>query len=339
MNRRVALIAVIAAAVMSAPALHAYLKLGYELNGKLVGLAWTDAVRYRVTNRDITNVTAAQLQTAIAHAFTEWGHPADVNITSQFLGFTNLEPQVDGGQTVIGDGQTVIGFSARPSLDRTLGATSFEFDSQTGRFIGADIFINSIFSWSVAANGEASRFDLESIIVHEVGHLLGLGHSALGETEPRTGGGRTVLGKRAVMFPIAYPPGSTIDRTIEADDIAGITDIYGGTEAARDLGAISGKVTLNGAGVYGAHVTAFNGATGDLVAGFTLNAQGEFVIGSLKPGVYVVRVEPLDDADIDGFFDEQPPVNLNFRVTYYSKHVVVPAGGASGSIEIKVRAK
>jgi hypothetical protein len=30
------------------------------------------------------------------------------------------------------------------------------------------------------------------------------------------------------MFPIAYGPGSIEDRTIEADDIAGITDIYGG---------------------------------------------------------------------------------------------------------------
>ena len=143
------------------------------------------------------------------------------------------------------------------------------------------------------------RFDVESVLTHEIGHLLGLGHSALGETEPRSGGGRAVLGKRAVMFPIAYPRGSILDRTLEADDVAGITDIYGNVDSASsELGAIAGRVTLNGAGVFGAHVTAFNSATGDLVSGFTLNNQGEFVIARSRPGVYIVRVEPLDDADV-----------------------------------------
>jgi hypothetical protein len=170
-----------------------------------------------------------------------------------------------------------------------------------------------------------------------MGHFLGLGHSALGETELRSGGGRTVLGKRAVMFPIAYQPGSVVDRTLQADDVAGITDVYGTPEAFQGLGAIQGRVTLNGTGVFGAHVTAFNPATGDLVSGFTLTDQGEFVIAALKPGQYIVRVEPLDDADLDGFFDTDTPVNVNFQVTYYSRQVAVPAGGAGNSIVIKVR--
>ena len=36
---------------------------------------------------------------------------------------------------------------------------------------------------------------------------------------------------------------------------------------------------------------------------FTLTADGEFSIGGLSPGPKVVRVEPLDDADTDSFFD------------------------------------
>ncbi len=331
-RRLVLALLVVAVAVAAGPALHAYLKLGYTLNGRLVSLQWTTPVAYRITNRDITGVTAAQLQATVASALVEWGRPPDVDIASQFLGFTGTEPATK-------DGQTVIGFRSRPDLDRTLGSTSFEFDTVTGQFIGADIFINSFFDWSVAANGDTSRFDLQSVMTHEIGHLLGLGHSALGETEPRSGGGRTVLGKRAVMFPIAYPRGSVLDRTLQADDIAGITDIYGGTQSGRDLGAIAGKVTLNGAGVFGAHVVAFNMSTGELVGGFALNNAGDFVVGGLAPGVYIVRVEPLDDADIDGFFDADAPPNLNFRATYYNKQVAVPKGGTSGSIEIKVKAK
>lgn len=319
-------------ALFATAGLDAYLKLGYQLNGSIVTLKWPGSVGYRVTSRDITGVTAAQLQTTVANAFDEWASPGNVAVSSQFLGFTGVEPDLK-------DRLTVVGFRSRPDLDRTLGATSFEFDSVTGQFIGADIFINSFFEWSVAPNGESGKFDLESVMVHEVGHLLGLGHSALGETEPRTGGGRTVLGKRAVMFPIAYPRGNVLDRTLQADDRAGITDIYGDQQSRRDLGAIAGRVTLNGTGVFGAHVAAFNSATGELYGGFTLNDRGDFVIDGLPPGVYIVRVEPLDDADADGFFDDDSPPNLNFRATYFSKQVAVPRGGTSGSIEVKVKAK
>jgi hypothetical protein len=333
MIRRLAIVTtVVAAVVVSAPSLQAYLKLGYELNGQLVGLSWTKPVAYSITNRNVPGVTAAQLQTSVASGLNEWISSANITLPSQFLGFTNLDPDVD-------DGFTVIGFRSRPDLDRTLGATSFEIDAVTGQFVAADIFLNSFFEWSAAANGDSSRFDVASVMTHELGHLLGLGHSALGETRQSPAGGRSVIGKRAVMFPIAYPRGSIEDRSIQADDIAGITDIYGDTDAERELGAISGRVTLNGAGVFGAHVTAFNSATGDLVSGFSLNGQGEFVIAALEPGVYIVRVEPLDDADIDGFFDEDFPPNLNFRVSYYTKQVAVPKGGTSGSIEIKVRPK
>ena len=68
-----------------------------------------------------------------------------------------------------------------------LGATTFNVDDVTGAIIESDIFLNSTFYWSVAANGESGRFDVESVATHEIGHLLGLGHSALGETELRSG--------------------------------------------------------------------------------------------------------------------------------------------------------
>ena len=76
------------------------------------------------------------------------------------------------------DRSSVIGFRSRPDLDRTLGATTFTFDDVTGEILESDIFLNTTFDWSVAPNGETDRFDVESILVHEVGHLLGFGHSA-----------------------------------------------------------------------------------------------------------------------------------------------------------------
>jgi hypothetical protein len=325
-------VVVLVAATFAHP-LRAYLKIGTFVGDEVVGIQWTNQpIKYLVTNRDAPGVTAAQFQMTLAASFASWSGQPDVALNTLFVGFTGLEPSEN-------DVQTVIGFQSHPELDRTLGATTFTIDDTTGTLLASDIFLNTAFQWSVASNGEPNRFDVQSILTHEVGHLLGLGHSAIGETLLQTGGGRSVLGKRAVMFPIAYPPGSVEDRAVKADDIAGITDIYGTSAAQQELGAISGRVTLNGAGVFGAHVLAFNPANGDMVSGFTLTDAGEFVIAALKPGHYVVRVEPLDDADIDGFFDEDSSVNINFQVTYYAKLVVVPAGGASGAIQIKVKGK
>ena len=332
MTRRLQLTAsIVCVAALTSP-LGAYLKIGVGLDsGAVVGVQWDSMpIRYLVTNRGAAGVTAAQLQAAVARAFETWAEVPGVGISTDFEGFTGINPLED-------DLLSVIGFLSREDLDRTLGAATFETDEETGELLASDIFFNSSFDWSVAINGESGRFDLESIALHEVGHLLGLGHSALGETDSQEGG-RSVRGKRAVMFPIAYPRGNLEDRTLEADDRAGIADIYG-DRLDRTLGSISGRVTLDGEGLFGAHVTAFNQHTGDLVGGFTLNDAGGFVIAGLPPGLYVVRVEPLDDADIDSFFDEDTTVNINFRPAYYQKLVAVPGGGSSGTIEIRVQPK
>ena len=273
---RVILVGAILALALT-PAVRAYLKFGTQIGSQVIGLQWNHfPIRYSITSRDVPGVTAAQLQAVAAQSLSTWAAPAHIVLSSQFQGFTNLDP-------IEGDGQTVIGFKSRPDLDRTLGETTLVNDTNTGELIEADIFLNTLFTWSVATNGQSGRYDVQSVLTHELGHFLGLGHSALGETEVHPSG-RSVIGKRAVMFPIAYAAGTTADRTLQADDIAGITDVYGDATAGSELGAIQGRVTLNNVGVFGAHVTVFNPATGDLVGGYTLTDRGEFVIAALKPG-------------------------------------------------------
>jgi Matrixin/Carboxypeptidase regulatory-like domain len=332
MRRFVAAFGVLAVLLVLSPGLEAYLKLGTRVGSGLVAIRWTSMpVRYYITNRDVPGVTAPQLQASVQRAFSTWNVVPSMTIAGTFGGFVGAEPFDD-------DGVSVIGFQSRPEMDRTLGATTFQIETTTGRIIESDIFINSAFPWSVASGGTSTAYDVESIAVHEVGHLLGMGHSALGETELKSPG-RAVLGKAAVMFPIAFPRGNILDRSLKADDVAGISDIYANATTDGTLGAISGRVTLNGDPLFGAHVTAFNPSTGQLIAGFTLGTDGQFVISALPPGLYVVRVEPLDDADLTSFFDEDTVVNVSFKPTYYAKLVAVPAGGSSGSIEIQVQPK
>jgi hypothetical protein len=308
----------------------AYLKFGVTVGGSQVTLKWAQTpVRYFVANQGVPGVSAADLQSAVGRAFATWEAVPTASITYQFAGITSASPVRD-------DGLSTLGFQNRPELDRVLASTSFLVDAATGALVESDIFFNSAFAWSVAPAGEPNRFDLESIALHEIGHFSGLGHSALGETELREGGGRRVLGAEAIMFPIAFAAGSVAGRTLKADDIAGISDLYPDGDFDRSTGSISGRVTKDGQPLFGAHVVAFDPATSTMVATFTLNAQGQFSIGGLSPGLHVVRVEPIDDADVDSFFDASRGVDIDFRVAFYDRVVVVPRGGDSGEIALTV---
>ncbi|KAL5722481.1 hypothetical protein ACHQM5_005997 [Ranunculus cassubicifolius] len=65
-------------------------------------------------------------------------------------------------------------------------------------------------SWSTNPDSSRNEFDLESIAVHEIGHLLGLGHSEFSD---------------AVMWG-SYDAGAT-RRELTQDDIQGIRTLYG----------------------------------------------------------------------------------------------------------------
>jgi hypothetical protein len=308
----------------------AYLKFGITVNGRQTTLRWSQTpVRYFVSDRGVNGVTSAQFQAAVSRAFSTWEAVPTSAITYRFAGFTGADPDED-------DGLSTLGFLNHPEMDRVLASTSFVIDNSTGALVESDIFFNSAFDWSVAENGESGRFDLQSIALHEIGHLSGLGHSALGETELREGGGRRVLASDAVMFPIAYGAGTTTGRTLRADDIAGVSDLYPDGDFRSELGSLSGRITKDGSGIFGAHVIAFDPRDGTMVATFSLTNQGEFSIGGLSPGPHILRVEPLDDADLESFFSASRNVEVDFRVTYSDRIVTVPRGGDSGSVTVQV---
>lgn len=90
----------------------------------------------------------------------------------------------------------------------TLGVTWYNTNSQE-----ADMALNTNFSWST--DGSAGTFDVETVYLHENGHVLGLSHSDV------TG---------AVMEPVY----DGIRQSLHQDDICGIQTIYGTLQACGD---------------------------------------------------------------------------------------------------------
>ena len=331
LQTRAAAIALLLVALAGAHGTRAYLKTGTMVDGQLVPARWQQMpVQYDVSEAGVDGVSAEQLRDAVGAAFSSWQAVTTASLRAAFGGFTSASPLDE-------DGLSTMGFVARPDMERTLAATSNVVDTQTGAIVESDVFFNAAFAWSVAPSGEPGRYDLQSIALHEAGHVLGLGHSALGETAT-SGGGRRLVAAGSAMFPIAFAPGSILGRTLWPDDAAGISDLYPASGFSSTTGSIQGTVTKNGQGVVGAHVVAFSLASGAMVGGFTLDDGGHFVIGALQPGTYLLRVEPLDDGDVSSYLDSGN-VDTDFGVTFAPDLVAVPAGGSSAAVAIVVRAK
>lgn len=327
---RLTVLAAVAVVLLALPQrADAYLKFGVVIGNRQIPLKWARTpVRYFVSDSGTTGVTAAQFEGAVSRAFSTWEAVSTSAVSYAFGGFTSSAPGED-------DGRSTLGFLSEPSLDRVLASTSFLIDAATGELLESDIFFNAAFAWSVASVGERNRWDVESIALHEIGHLSGLGHSAIGETESLDGGLR-VLSIGAVMFPVALGAGDVSLRTLRPDDIAGISDLYPANRFSAETGSLSGRVTRRGQGVFGAHVLAFDIAGGDLVGNFTLDDAGNFSIAGLRPGPHLLRVEPIDDADVESFFGPGDPVDLSFAVKYAERLLVVPRGGDSGAMTVTV---
>src|SRR5229473_1867099 len=209
---------------------------------------------------------------AARRALESWSSIADIQFLETRSTAQTVSPPNAGDRinliTVSADNAAMFGLSEGPGRTRV-------FSDSGGAIIEADIALNpnDVFS----SDGTPGTYDLESTFAHEVGHLLGLEHSAvIGATMQPRQAKNGVYGLPAIT-----------QRALCADDIAGARSLYG---AAAEIGSISGKLLMSrgaaNANSAGLMVFAEEFGTGKVVAGAIASASGDYQLGALAPGSY-----------------------------------------------------
>jgi len=264
---------------------------------------------------------------AARRAFQHWAAAADVQFFETTSSVQAISSQHAGDRinliTVSSDNAAAFGSYENP------GRTRVFYDSG-GAINEADIALNPNVSFS--SDGTPGTYDLESTFTHEVGHLLGLEHSAIL--------GATMQPRQAMNGLFGLP--AFTQRTLSEDDIAGARSLYGSRAGS---GSIFGRLVASSVGgqsqrVFGGHVFAEDALTGRVIAGNVTLPSGDYRIDGLEPGNYRVIGQSLDgpvEADeiasangsYSGLLDTSPPFRSRVASRSSSQSIAITADAAT----------
>ncbi|XP_022969893.1 metalloendoproteinase 1-MMP [Cucurbita maxima] len=145
----------------------------------------------------IEYLTSSEIRKVVRRSFSRWSAVIPLNFTES-SDYESSDIRIGFFRGDHGDGE---------SFDGVLGILAHAFSPENGR-----LHLDAAERWAVDFEKEKSKVavDLESVVTHEIGHVLGLAHSAV---------------KEAVMYPSLSPRGKKVDLRI--DDVEGVQALYG----------------------------------------------------------------------------------------------------------------
>jgi len=332
-----------------------------------VGLFQGSAFVLRLEQDASAVITNGTDLTALRDAMARWTNVAtsDAVITEGTL--FDLPSPIDASQGLGTAGNRLI-FAQTDTSNRIGSAIAVSFFSfgSDGHISDCDIVMNErlyTFSTTTPANPNqvlgSNTYDIGEIATHEMGHCLGLDHSAIAgrfDASSRlevSGFSSADFTYQATMYP--YGTRTIQGRSLSDDDIAGVSFIYPNATLASTKGILSGRVLDGGtfAPVKGAHVVAVSTAAPDVpIVGVVSGVQaggpgGEFNIFGLAPGSYYLRLEPLvgssnpftvSNTHFNNFVTSFPPEfydgagESGFDDPVAKTALTVTAGGTTGNI-------
>ncbi|MEZ5400354.1 MAG: matrixin family metalloprotease [Bryobacteraceae bacterium] len=219
---------------------------------------------------------------AVADAIRAWaGERAGLEIE---VGYTP--------ETAVASGVNLVTFTDTAPFDNGtcdpaifIACTVLRYDELSGEILGAAVAFNPYKRHS--ASGIAATHDIGLVMLHEMGHVLGLDHSAVLNS---------VMAAEVELEPGSAPRAIFPLRQLSSDDRLTIAALYRPGELSR----IEGSVTEDGASVAGAHVIAIDRGGHPTVGAFTA-ADGSYSL-AVPSGEYLLAVEPLDGPVVPGQF-------------------------------------